>query len=230
MSEKEEKNTEKNSIDASELKNETIKTAKEIKDSMKETNIKQETIKTKGLVTELLKNPLDKIREVATDSSNKYLKTAIILIIVWTVLVLISSTFSTIYYWGFARVFRNILSVLKQILAPICGIIVYSVIVMIMNKNNKKPLTTVISTITIAQLPLILASFVSLLNIFSSNISIITTPFTKLCSVVAIILGYFGLKSLFGEEKSKDFFKKYVVLQSIYYVVYILVGLLGIYI
>ena len=124
----------------------------------------------------------------------------------------------------------KISSVLKKILAPAIGIIVYSLIVLLLNKKNKKSLTTAISTITITQIPLMLASLVSLLTIISSNTSIVTLPFSKLCSAVSVVLGYFGLKQLFGEEKSKDFIKKYVLIQIIYYVVYILIGLLGIYI
>lgn len=225
----EEKN-EKFSIDAENLKNETVETAKKVKESVKGTNIKEETKATKGFIVEMFKNPLEKIKEVANDNSAKFFKTAIFLIIVWTIIVFISSCYSTIYYWGFSRVFSKILSVLKDILAPAIGIIVYSLIVLVLNKKNKKSLTTTISTITITQLPLIISSLVSLLTIISSNISTITIPFAKLCSVVAVVLGYFGFKNLFGEDDDKAFIKKYVLIQLIYYVAYIVIKLLGIYI
>ena len=226
MGEKEEKNT----IDAENLKKETVETAKKVKESVKSTKIKEETKATKGLVKEMFKNPLEKIKEVADNNSGKYFKTALFLIILWTIVVLIGSTYSTIYYWGFSKVFSNILNVLKRILAPAVGILVYSVIVLILNKNNKKSLTTIISTITVTQLPLILSTVVSLLTIISSKISIITTPFASLCSTVAIVLGYFGIKNLMGIEGNKEFIKKYVLIQAIYYVAYVLIGLLGIYI
>lgn len=226
MGEKEEKF----SIDAENLKNETVETAKKLKESVKGTNIKEETKATKGFILEMLKNPLEKVKEVATDNSGKYLKTAIFLIVIWTILVFISSTYSTIYYWGFSRVFSNILSVLKKILAPALGILVYSVVVLIMNKNNKKSLTDVISTVTITQLPLMVASLVSLLTIISSKISTVTSPFRALCEIVAIVLGYFGFKNLFNEENDSTFIKKYVLIQLIYHVAYIVIGLLGIYI
>ena len=225
----EEKN-EKFSIDAENLKNETVETAKKVKESVKGTNIKEETKATKGFIVEMFKNPLEKIKEVANDNSAKFFKTAIFLIIVWTIIVFISSCYSTIYYWRFSRVFSKILSVLKDILAPAIGIIVYSLIVLVLNKKNKKSLTTTISTITITQLPLIISSLVSLLTIISSNISTITIPFSKLCSVVAVVLGYFGFKNLFGEDDDKAFIKKYVLIQLIYYVAYIVIKLLGIYI
>lgn len=221
---------EKNKIDAENLKNETVETAKKVKETIKGTNIKEETKTTKNFIVDMFKNPLEKIKEVASDNSNKFFKTAIVLVIVWTILIFIGSTYSTIYYWGFARVFKNIVTVLKDILAPAIGILVYSVIVLILNNKNKKSLPTVISTVTITQIPLIISALVSLLTIISSNILLITKPFASLCSTVAIILGYFGFKNLFGEEGSKTFIKKYVVIQAIYYVAYILIGLLGIYI
>lgn len=225
----EEKN-EKFSIDTENLKNETVETAKKLKESMKGTDIKKETLATKGFLTEMIKNPLEKIKEVANDNSGKFLKTAIFLIIIWTIIVFIGSTYSTISSWGFSRVFNNILSVLKKILAPACGILVYSLIIYIMNDKNKKSLTNIISTVTVTQIPLILASLVSLLTIISYKISLITSPFSQLCETVAIVLGYFGFKNLFAEDESKRFIKKYVLIQLIYYIAYIVIGLLGIYI
>lgn len=225
----EENKEEKFSIDKENLKNETVETAKKVKESVKGANIKEETKNAKSFIVDMFKNPLEKIKEVAQDNTAKYLKTAILLILVWIIAIFISSTYTTIHYWGFTRVFNNIISILKKILSPAIGIIIYSLIVLVMNKNNKKSLTTIISTITITQLPLILSQVVSLLTIFSSKISLVTAPFAMLCSTVAIVLGFFGFKSLF-EEECKTFIKKYVLIQIVYYVVYIVIGLLGIYI
>lgn len=226
----EEKNEEKFSIDTENLKNETVETAKKLKESVKGTNIKEETKAAKGFILEMFKNPLQKIKEVANDNSGKYLKTALFLIIIWTIVVFVGSTYSTIKLWGFSRVFSNILTVLKRILAPLLGILVYSLIVLVLNKKNKKSLTDIIATVTITQLPLILASVVSLLTIISSKISMITSPFSTLCSIVAIVLGYFGFKELYAEEDNTVFIKKYVLIQLVYQVAYIVIGLLGIYI
>ena len=226
MAEKEEKI----SINTENLKDETVETAKKVKESMKGTNIKEETKATKNFVVDMFKNPVEKIIEVANDKTGKFFKTAIFLIIIWIVLVFIKSTYTTIYYWGFSRVFANILSVLKKILAPALGIIVYSIIALVLNKENKKPLTTVISTVTITKLPLIIASVVSLLTIISSKISILSTPFSNLCSIVAIVLSFFGFKNIFGAEDGKAFIKKYVLIEIIYQIAYVIIGLLGIYI
>ena len=224
-----EEKEEKFKVNTEELKSETVETAKKVKESIKGANIKEETKATKGFVVEMFKNPLGKIKEVALDNSGKFFKTALFLLITWTVFVFIESTYSTIHYWGFARVFKNILSVLKEILAPAIGILVSALIVLVLNKNNKKSLITTISTIAITKLPIIIALIASFLTLISSNISIITTPFAKICSAISIVLGYFGFKYLF-EEDDNTFIKKYVLIQTVYYVAYIVIRLLGIYI
>ena len=60
-----EEKEEKFSIDTENLKNETAETAKKVKESMKGTNIKDETLATKGFIAEMIKNPLEKLKQVA---------------------------------------------------------------------------------------------------------------------------------------------------------------------
>lgn len=215
---------------AEEIKKETVEAAKKVKESVKNVNIKDETKKTKNFITKMFKEPLETIKETACDTSNKVFKTALFILIVWAIAIFIKSTYSTIHYWGFARVWNNILVVLKAILAPACGILVYSLIAYLMNKENKKSLITNITTLTITQLPNAIASVAVLLTLFGSKMSTLTTPFKYFCTVLSIVLTYFGLKALFNEEDDKKFFKKYVVLQLIYFVCYIVISFLGIYI
>ena len=72
-------------IGAEELKNETKETINQVKENLKNVNVKEEAKATKGFVKEMLKNPLDKINEIANDNSNGLFKTAIVLVIIWTV-------------------------------------------------------------------------------------------------------------------------------------------------
>lgn len=217
------------SSQAEEIKKETSETIKQVKSTVKNVNIKDETIKTKGFIGEMFKNPLKKIKEIAKEDS-KYFKTAIFILIIWTIAVFIKSTYSTIYYWGFSRVWTNILDVLKNILAPALGILAYSIIIFVLNKKNKKSLTSIISTVTLAQLPLAIASVISLLTIFSYEFTKIIVAFTGLCAVISIILAYFGYKEILNEKEDSIFIKKFVLIQVIYYIVYIVLTFLGIYI
>lgn len=214
---------------AEEVKKETFKTANDVKESVKNVNIKDETLKTKGFIGEMFKNPIDKIREIAKEDS-KYFKTALFILVIWTIAVFITSSYSTIYYWGFARIFSNILNVLKEILVPIVGVLVLSLIIFVLNKNNKKSLTSIISTVTATRLPLAISSVVSILTLFSRNFAKVTHSFDALCTVITIVLSYFGFKEIFNEKDNNKFTKKFVLIQVIYYLVAIVLTFLEIYI
>lgn len=215
---------EKISDQAEEIKKETIETAKVFKDSVKNVNIKDETKNAKNFIIKMFREPLGTIQEIANDETNKFLKTALFILVIWILAVFLKSTYATIYYWGFDRVWNNILSVLKAVLAPGIGIIVYSVIVLILNKENKKSLITNITTLTISQLPSMIASIVLLLNLFSKKIIHITSYFSNLCSILTVVLTYFALKALFAKESNKEFFKKYVIIQLIFFVCAIIIS------
>ena len=143
---------------------------------------------------------------------------------------LISRCFSVGPIWGLSSLGSSLMSVIKATIAPICSILVMSIIVLVMNSKNKKSLTTIITTVTTANIPLVIASVVSILTIFGSSISTITIPFTRLCSAVSIVLMYFTLKSIFGEEKNSEFIKKFALVELVYYIAYIVFSLLNIYI
>lgn len=215
---------------AEEIKKETVEAAKKVKESVKNVDFKEETTKTKKFIGKMFKDPLETIKEIANDNNNTALKTVIFILVIWVLAILIKSTYSTVYYWGLSKVWSNFLSVLKLILAPLCSIIVYSIIAFVMNKKNKKTLITNITTLTVAQLPNAIAAVATLLTLFGREISKITTPFNYLCVTISTILTYFALKVLFGEEDNKSFLKKYVLIQLIYFVCYIIISFLGIYI
>lgn len=212
-----------------EVKKETAETVKKVKESVKNVNIKDETIKTKSFIVEMFKNPLSKMKEIANEDS-KYFKTAIFILVIWILAIFIKTTFSTIYYWGFSRVFENIVTVLKNILVPFVSVIAYSLIIFILNKDNKKSLTNIISTVTTTKLPLMIAAIVSILTLFSYEFTKITVAFTNLCTILTIVLSYFGYKNLFNETEDEKFIKKFAMIELIYFVIYIVFTFLGIYI
>lgn len=216
------------STSAEELKNETSDAVKQVKENMKNVNVKEEAKATKGFITEMFKNPLGKIHEIANDSSNKYFKTALVLVIVWSVVVLLKAM--NLSYFSWSRIGSILLNYIKVILAPLVSVIAMSVIIFIMNKNAKKSLITVITTVVTAKLPIILAKVISLLTIISSNISTITNEISTLGSVVSIALMYFAIRDLFDEQEEQNAFKKFVGIQVIYSVVAFVFYYLGIHI
>lgn len=219
---------EENKVNTEEIKKETVETAKKVKDSIKNVDIKKDAKEATGFVSAMFKDPFAKIKEIVEDKENKNLKIAIIFIIIWTLAVFIKALAAK--YWSFSAVFRNVLSLVKTIIAPVLGILVLSAIVYFMNKNEKKSLANIITSITIAKIPTILASVISLLTIFSISAYKITSPISSLCSVVTTILTYFTIKAIMKEEQNSKFLKTFVVIEAIYYVAYLIISFLEIYI
>ena len=224
-----EENNEKK-LDAEELKKEAADAVNQVKDTIKNVDIRKDTLETKGFLTEMIKNPLGKIKEVATKNDSKFLKYVIIIIAIWCVAELIYESFTLNNLWGFSHIGTSILSVIISAITPIISVLIMSIIIYVLNKTNKKNITTVFSAITTASIPLVFSSIVSLLNLINSRIGLISSSFAKLCNIISIILSYFAIKNVFGIEKNSEFIKKFLLIQFIYYVVYIILSLLGIYI
>ena len=216
-------------INTDELKKETKETFNEVKETVKKVDIKKEGEATKNFVVDFVKNPLGKIKEIANETSNKYFVTSIFIIVLWAILIAISSISSYTYFFKY-NFGNNLLSVIKSILAPAIGIIVMAVIVLVMNKDNKKSLITNINTITTAKIPLFLAAIVNLLRLLKLRDTSIITAFSSLCTVISTVLLYFGLKELFAEEDDNSFMKKFLIIQAIFYVAYFIISFTGIYI
>lgn len=216
------------SVDTEELKNETVDTVKQVKETMKNVNVKEEAKATKGFVMEMIKNPLEKIKEIANDSSNKYFKTAIILVIVWAIALLLDAISFKYFSWSYFG--KELLIYAKTILTPIIMVIVMSLIIFIMNKKSKKSLITVLTTITTAKLPVIAGDIVGLLTIISSNALVITSRISSLCTLISTIFLYFAIRDLYAEEDEKIALKNFVIIMAIYKVISLLISYLGIYI
>ena len=160
----------------------------------------------------MFSNPFEAVRMVATEEENVFKK----VIIIMAAFILASAAYaiiSVIKYGEFLDIFDNIMTIVAGILYPVAFVLAPSVIVLILNKNNKKSLITIISTIAVASVPVVINHFIDLVEILVSGISIITGPISTGLSAVAMILTYFGMKDLFGIEEHKDFIKKYLVIK-----------------
>ena len=216
-------------IDTEELKNETVNTVKEVKETIKNVDVKKDAGETKGFIKEMFTNPLEKIKNIVDDSNNKFFKNAVILVIIWIAAILIKELFDSSYLWKYG-VFKNILGIIKSVIAPVVGILAMSIIMLVLNKQSKKSLSNIISAVTAAKLPLVIASVVNLLTIIGSSITAFTNPFYKLCNVISAIFMYFAAKNIFEEKENSKFIKKFMLIELIYYIVYFVFTYLGIYI
>ena len=221
--------SESKTIDTDELKKETANTVNQVKETVKNVDIKKESEATKNFVVDFVKNPIGKIKEIAQDTENKYFVTTLILVILWVIIVAISTASNYTHFFKY-NFWSHTLSVFKAMLSPILGILAMSLIIFIMNKENKKNLMTCINTVTATKIPVFLAAIVNLLKIFNLRDMMIITTFVSFCSVISIVLSYFGIKGLFGAKDDEKFFKKFLLIEGIYYIVYFVISYLGIYI
>ena len=220
---------EEKNMDSKNIKEEATDAVNQVKDTIKNVDIKKDSLETKGFIVEMFKNPLEKIREIATKNDKKFLKYVIIILVIWCISELVHEIF-TLNIWGYFNLGKNILRVIIAGITPIISILVMSIIVFLVKGKNKKNLTTIISTITSANIPMVIASIVSLLTLINIRAYVLTNPFTQLCNVITIILSYFGIKSLLGIEKNSEYIKKFVIIEAIFYIVYIVLSFLDIYI
>lgn len=231
----EENNNEK-SINADELKQQTVNTAKQVKETMKNVNIKEETMVAKNTVVAMFNDPIGTVDGVAEDKENKFFKTSLFLIIVWAAIAFLKILIAGIQYagkidedlgWVFKeRIFEK--STLFAILVPILIVIVYSGIAYALNKNNKRQIPEIMSVVTVSYLPVILGKVIGLLTLVSSDASKIISPIQSILSTLSIILLYFGFKKLFNENDDKKFIKTFALIVALYEVVAFVLGFMGI--
>ena len=91
----------------------------------------------------------------------------------------------------------------------------------------KKSLTTMITAVTVAQIPVIISALISLINLLSSSAYKITSPISSLCSAISIVLTYFAVKFVFN-KKDEEAIKTFVLVEVIYIVVAFILSFIGI--
>lgn len=225
MSENNEKNF---SVDTEQLKNETKETVNQVKDSIKNVDLKKDAKETKSFLKEMLSNPFEAVRKVAEDEENVFSK-VIVLMLVWIAASVITGIISLMKYGKYSSIGNNIIDFISYILNPILYIVVPAIIILIMNKHNKKSLITIISTLTIAAVPTIINRVIDVIESLVSGITIVSGPISTMFSAIAIILTYFGMKDLFGEKEDKGFIKKYAIIKLLAAFVLVILGRVGIY-
>ncbi len=219
------KQEETKTIDTEELKKQAAETVGQVKSTVKNIKIKDETINTKNFVKDMIKDPISKTTEISKDSDNKFLKTSIFIVIIWMAAEFLFSVLSYRKYNSFGR---NVLSILKSTLSPACIVLALTLIIFIVNKKHKKSLTTILSTVVTVYSPMVIASILHLLYLIDYNMAKLTTPITALASFITVVLSYFAMKDIFQEETELGTFKKFVLVELIYFAVAIVVSLLGI--
>ena len=224
MAQKSKKNVE---IDSEELKNETKNTVNDVKNTIKNVDIKTDAKYTSGFVTSLFKSPLTTLENLANDKKNKHFKYAIIMLIIWLVTIFVQTIASN--HWAWNLIGLNFLNTIKALLAPICGLVVFALILYFFQKQSgKKSLTNLITILTISASPLIIASVINLITLFSKDFSHLSQPLLIFAQILTVIFTYFGVKNLIDSD-DEGYLKTFIKIEAVYYVAYFLISFLGIY-
>ena len=242
----EENKEEQKNINTEEIKEETksevqntTNTENEKKQEAKNVNFKKEANEAKNFITNIFKTPYSEMKKI-TDNSKPYLKIVIAVFVIWVVaecigaIIGIFRSFSHSYYSNimsyFADSFSSMFSVLIAILVPVIVVALLSGIIYLFMQNKKKHYLTIVSTITIAKIPVVLASILSLFTSISSEVSKITSSFSSFCSVISAILVYYAIKALYSEEDDNKVFKTYLIVMAIYYGIALVLKFFNLYI
>lgn len=200
-------------------------------------NTNEKTIKV--FFTNFFKTPIGTLKNVAADSKNNFLKMAIIVLVIWLVTILFKNVVSMIstYLFGylgsfeyfFKNLFSNLLSIIKNIITPVIFIAAISGLVYAFKKNKNKSFLNIVSTITTAQIPVVIAEIASILTLLSSGIAKTTSAFSGFCSILSTVLLYFAIKELSDEENENSYFWKFALIMGIFYIIKFVFSYLGIY-
>ncbi len=218
------------------LKNEAAATFNEAKEQMKNINFKEEAKAGKGLLLNIWKKPVETIKELAKDESNGNFKTALLLVAVWVVIVAVDQIISWIKggmpvsdFWD---VIEYILTFVKIAVGPVLTVGAVTWAIYFLNKEKKKPISRIITAVSVAYTPKIVIELLGLLNIISPEISTLTSPINTLLGVFSIVLLYFAADALAEKEDVGSSFKFFVLVYALACVVDFAFGFLeiGLYI
>lgn len=216
------------SVDAENLKNETKDTVNQVKETIKNADFKEGAAQTKGFLAEMFSEPISAVKKVALGEENVLFK-AIIIMIIFIIASFATQLVYVVKYGGLRGIGSNLVSLVVSVINPLLFIIVPAIVIMIMNRENKKSLTTVISTLVVAAVPNVINEVIDVIESVLVGISIISSPITTMFSAVAIILTYFGMKDLFGIEEDEKFVKKFAIVKLIAAFVLVILARVGIY-
>lgn len=202
-------------------------------------DLKKDTNEAKGFFSSFFKNPLGKIKEVTFSVDSKFVKIAMIILIVWLAILLVSNVLNiaTTYLFGsfgsfsyfFQNLFRNIFNLIKTLITPLISILVLSGLVYGFKKVKNKSFLAIASSIVITKIPVVIASAVNLLVIVNSQFIKISSNFAEFCNILSIVLLFFTMKDLLEDDNNDSYFWKFALIMGIYYIVKFIFSFLGIF-
>ncbi len=212
-------------------------------------NLKNDSKEVKSFFVSFFKSPLTEIKKVTSESGNKLLKVAVVVLIIWIVSIFVSDllTVANTYLFGpwgsFSYLFRNFFKILltfvKDLIAPFICVGLLSGLTFAFRKDKNKSFLGITSGVLIAKIPSVVSGIFSLISVASSVLNFPTfinnfilklcVNFSAFCNVLSVLLLFCAIKNLSGEEKNENYFWKFALIMGIFYVANFVFSYLGIY-
>lgn len=208
---------EKISVDTEDLKNETKDTVNQVKETIKNVDLKKDAEATKGFVKEMFSNPIEAVKR-ASSGEEGILKKVIIIVLLHIVVMCAYKIIEVIRDYGITQILFHLDKIIWYSTKPLVSIILFSLMIYIMNKNNKKTLTSIVSTMVVATIPLVIFDLLELIRMVTygvSAVAIFTNSLSTMFFGIYIIIAYFGMKEIFGITEENKAIKKFSLVQLI---------------
>ena len=197
-------------------------------DEFKKVDFKDGTQNCKNFFSSFFSNPIKTLKNISDSKHNLFFNTSIIILLVWVLIMFLHTLLRNVYHTSALYTF---LSAIRDLTIPIISVGFLALIIYCMapNKDEKCNLTNTLTASIVCKIPIIFASFISLINLVSDKAYFITNPIAYFCIAISILLTYFTIKFLYKESEDFKSFKKFMVIEGIFYGVYLILSFLGIY-
>ena len=213
-------------VDTEQLKSETSATVKDTKEALKNLDVKKEVEATQGFLKDFLKDPVTHVKKAA--DKPELFGMAVFLNLIWIAALFVPVITNVIRWPHHGRNFiEQLWHIVSSVIAPTVGIIVFAVLIMALNKGSKKSLTGLITAVTVARIPSIVASVIAILTILSTEMFRITTRVSSFASVLSIVLLFFATKEIYNENDDSKFFVSFAKLYGVYIVARFILSFIG---
>ena len=201
---------------------------KSFNDEFTKVDFKDGTQNCKNFFSSFFSNPIKTLKNISQSKRNLFFNTSIIILLFWVVIMFFHVLIGTTYSSNVLYIF---LTAVRDLTIPIISVGFMALIIYCIdpNKDEKCNLTNTITSVIVCKIPVIIANFISLINLVSNKAYYITNPINYFCISLSILLTYFAIKYLYKESEDFKSFKRFMVVYGIFYGVYLILSFLGIY-
>ena len=191
-------------------------------------DFKDGTQNCKNFFSSFFSNPIKTLKNISESRRNLFFNTSIIILLAWVLIMFLHALLGNVYHTNGLYIF---LSAIRDLTIPIISVGFLALIIYCMapNKDEKCSLTNTITASIVCKIPIIFVSLLSLITLVSDKAYIIINPIAYFCIAISILLTYFAVKFLYKESEDFKSFKKFMVVEGIFYGVYLILSFLGIY-